>query len=104
MGPGLSRRLPPARRGINEIIDVDARTDSRDEDKTEPTYFIGVVQFIDDVTVDDLLFGFGVWRTEPVKFHLKPRFDPVKLHFARRVAVPSRPLLRPSLIECKGKV
>jgi hypothetical protein len=58
---------------------------------------LGVVQFIDDVTVDDSLFGFGVWRTEPVKFHLKPRVDPVRLHSARHVAVPFRSLLRAEL-------
>ena len=46
---------------------------------------LGIVKFIGDLSLDDSLFGFGLWKTEPVRLHLKESAIPVAIYTARQV-------------------
>ena len=46
---------------------------------------LNIVKFIGGINLEDDLFSFGQWRTEPVKLHMKNDVVPSALHCARNI-------------------
>lgn len=46
---------------------------------------LNIVRFIGDISIDDSLFGFGQWETEPVKLFVRNDVSPSAIHSARKV-------------------
>ena len=44
-----------------------------------------IVKFIGGINLEDDVFGFGQWRTEPVKLHMKNNVVPSAIHCARNI-------------------
>lgn len=47
-----------------------------------------LVKFVGGINVKDELFGFGLWKTVPVDFHLKDNVRPFSVNTARNIAIP----------------
>ena len=49
---------------------------------------LGIVKFLGSVEINQSLFGFGEWQTEPVSFHMKDDVVPFRINVARNVPIP----------------
>ena len=49
---------------------------------------LGIVKFVGNIEIDQELFGFGHWNTEPVKFSLMENTKPYAVTTARNIAIP----------------
>ena len=58
---------------------------------------LNIVRFIGNISVNDSLFGFGKWDTEPVKLHVKADAVPHAIYCARNVAFGIRDRVKEAL-------
>ena len=62
---------------------------------------LGLVQFLGKI-VDEEIFGFGKWETQPVSFKLRKDADPYALHAARNVPIPILKSVKKTLDEMES--
>ena len=48
----------------------------------------GIVKLLREVKIEEKLFGFGEWNTEPVEFHFKECAVPYSINTARNIGIP----------------
>ena len=60
---------------------------------------MGLIKFIDEIDINEDIYGFGKWKTEPVKFQLKPDTKPHSLATARHIALPRLKHVKEALTE-----
>ena len=72
-----------------EIFVMKHRSASNNLLSRKVAHYLKIVQFLGElnIKIDDSLFGFGCWNTEPVKFHVKSNFLPVAIYTARKIPV-----------------
>ena len=58
---------------------------------------LNIVRFIENISVNDSLFGFGKWDTEPVKLHVKADAVPHAIYCARNMAFGIRDKVKEAL-------
>ena len=58
---------------------------------------LSIVKFIGGINLEHVLFGFGQWRTEPVKLHMKNDVVPSAIHCARNIPFSLREQVKQAL-------